>query len=425
MRGTANKFALLLSWLTLPLAAQTQVDLRTQAKNVNFQAAPYTMPLQSGASLPSTCTQSSLFFLTTAAAGANIYGCVAPNTWAVQGGGGSGALAIQNNGTTVGTRSTANFIPGAGIVNLITDTGSAINIQQSVDTAVVLSKVTDQAGTPLLCASASGSGTTYTCSLSPTLTTYTTGMVLNWKVDTTSTTASPTLNVDSLGAKPVVDFQGNSLASAALVSGAGYPIWYDGTHMRCMTCGLGGAGGIGTLNKTSLSLPIGEQYTPNAAVVVSSWFNNGNTNPTWVYVSGLGAAMDMPGSACTSPGYCAAWTTFWWPQNFNNSAPVNVILRTAPVTSGDSGTIVYSAQFVCPADGTSLANPTYNAPSGSTFTVGVTAGAAQTVTISSVAITGCAAGNEAYLNIYRDGAGTPGSTTADYITAVRVDYSTQ
>lgn len=421
MRGIASKFALVTGWLVLSVAAQAQTGNR---------------PPHSGTALPSTCFAGELFSLTTAPAGANIYGCVATNTWAVQGGAGSGGggreLAIQNDGTAVGARSTANFIPGTGIVNLIADTGTAINIQQSVDTAVMLSKVTHQAGTPLLCASASASGTTYACALAPTLTTYTTGMVLHWKIDATSTTTSPTLNVDSLGAKTVVDFQGNALTTGALVSGAAYPVWYDGTHMRCMTCGLGGGGSgngsggsIGTLNNTSLSLPVGEEYTPNAAVVVSSWFNNGNTNPTWVYVGGVGAAMDMPGSSCTSSGNCAAWTTFWWPQNFNNSAPVSVVLRTMPVTNGDSGTITYSAQFACPADGTSLTSPTFNTPSSTTLTVAAAAGAGQTVTISNIAISGCAAGSEAYLNIYRDGAGTPGSSTADYITAVRVDYSTQ
>jgi hypothetical protein len=48
----------------------------------------------------------------------------------------------------------------------------------------------------------------------------------------------------------------------------------------------------------------------------------------------------------------------------------------------------------------------------------------QTVTISGVPITGCSAGREAYLNIYRDGSGTPGSSAADDVTSVRVDYST-
>jgi hypothetical protein len=432
MRCIVSKFAWLSSWMALSLAAQTQIDLRTQTKSVDFSTAPYTRPLQSGASLPSTCTQSSLFFLSSAPAGSNMYGCVATNTWAVQGGGGgsgssgggSGSLTIQNNGTTVGSQGTVNFIPGAGIVDLITNTGSAISVQQNVDTAVVLSKVTNQAGTPLLCASASGSGTTYTCAMMPTLTTYTTGMVLHWKIDTTSTTASPTLNVDSLGTKTVVDYQGNALSAGGLVAGTEIPIWYDGSNMRCMTCGLaasGGTGGGSTL--TSLSLPIGGIYDPAGANTVSLWIP-GAANPGFSSVAGVGTVMVMPGGYCTSPNSCAAYTRFWWPQNFNNSAPVNIVLRTMPATSGGIGTIIYSAQFACPADGTSLVSPTYNAVSSTNLTVLGTADAGQTVTISNVAVTGCSAGSEAYLNVYRDGSGTPGSGAADYVTSVRVDYAT-
>jgi len=417
MRGIRGEFLLVASSLAISMFGQTQVDLRTQSKSVDFQAAPYTRPIQSGSSLPATCTPSAVFFLTTAPAGANIYGCVGTNTWAVQGtGGGSGGiLAIQNNGTTVGSRGTANFIPGAGIVNLITDTGTAINIQQSADTAVMLSKVTNQAGTPVLCASASGSGTTYTCSLSPTLTTYTTGMVLYWKIDVANTSVSPTLNVDTLGAKPLVDYQSNALNVGALVSGAEVPIWYDGANLRCMMCGLGSS------NTASISLPIGG-YDTTSSSAISLWV--ASSSPTFANLGGIGTVMSTPGASCTSPAACAAFTRFWWPQNFNSSAPVNVILRTMPAAGGGSGTIVYSAQFACPADGASLVSPAFNTAASSTFSVSATADAGQTVTISSVPITGCSPGSEAYLNIYRDGSGTPGSSAVDDVTSVRVDYST-
>jgi hypothetical protein len=331
------------------------------------------------------------------------------------GGGSGGTLTVQNNGATVGSRGTANFIPGAGIVNLITDTGTAINIQQSADTAVMLSKVTNQAGTPLLCASASGSGTTYSCSLSPTLTTYTTGMVLYWKIDVANTSVNPTLNVDTLGAKPLVDYQANALTVGALVSGAEVPIWYDGTNLRCMTCGLGSS------NTASLSLPIGG-YDTTSSSAISLWV--ASSSPTFVNLSGIGTVMSMPGTSCTMPTTCAAFTRFWWPQSFNISAPVNVILRTMPAAGGGSGTIVYSAQFACPADGASLVSPAFNTVASSTFSVSATADAGQTVTISSVPITGCSPGSEAYLNIYRDGSGTPGSSAVDDVTSVRVDYST-
>ena len=48
-----------IAWFTLAagirLAAQTQVDLRTQSKGVDFTAAQSTKPFKSGGALPATC----------------------------------------------------------------------------------------------------------------------------------------------------------------------------------------------------------------------------------------------------------------------------------------------------------------------------------------------------------------------------------
>jgi hypothetical protein len=71
---------------SLPVVAQTQVDLRTQSKNVDFQAAAFTKPFKSGAVLPLTCTQAELFFLTSATPETNVFGC--PNGgWTSEGAG--------------------------------------------------------------------------------------------------------------------------------------------------------------------------------------------------------------------------------------------------------------------------------------------------------------------------------------------------
>ena len=60
-----------------PLAAQTQIDLRTQSKVVDFKMAQATRPLKTGSALPGICVQGDMFFLTGVAAGANVYGCAA------------------------------------------------------------------------------------------------------------------------------------------------------------------------------------------------------------------------------------------------------------------------------------------------------------------------------------------------------------
>jgi hypothetical protein len=221
----------------LPAFGQTQVELRTQTRNVDFTAASFTRPIKTGTSLPGTCSVGDMFFQTSAPSGANVYGCVNMNTWALQSGGGSGggALAIESSGTLVGTRSAANFIGGAGLLNTISDTGSQINIQQSVDTGVIPSKAAAQSGGMWLCGSAGGSSSAYTCAMSPTLQTYTAGMILNWKPDVNGAGGPATLNVDTLGAIPVKQADGaTDPTTADIAAGRLYSLWYDGAAFRLM-----------------------------------------------------------------------------------------------------------------------------------------------------------------------------------------------
>lgn len=216
----------------VPLVAQTQVDLRTQSKAVDFQAAPYTKPFKSGAALPVTCTQAEMFFLLTAPPGTNVYGC--PNGgWVSEGGG--GVITVQNTGTTVGSRSILDVSSGPGVLLATSDTGQSILIQSSLDTAVVQTRSSEQSGESLLCVSASGSGTTYSCALSPTLSLYTAGMVLHWQPDENGTGGATTLNVDTLGPAAMKLADGiTDPAPGDIIAGRVYEIWYDGTGFRLL-----------------------------------------------------------------------------------------------------------------------------------------------------------------------------------------------
>jgi len=69
-----------------PAGAQTRIDLKTQGKAVDFAEATLTRPNRMGPALPSSCTTGETFFLTTAAAGANLYGCK-DGAWRVMSGG--------------------------------------------------------------------------------------------------------------------------------------------------------------------------------------------------------------------------------------------------------------------------------------------------------------------------------------------------
>ncbi len=71
---------------TLALWGQSKIDLRTQTKSVDFSGASATKPAKMGATLPATCGQGEFFFLSSAPAGQNVFGCASSNTWSQEGG---------------------------------------------------------------------------------------------------------------------------------------------------------------------------------------------------------------------------------------------------------------------------------------------------------------------------------------------------
>ncbi len=101
-------------------AQTTQVDLKTQAKTIDFTKAASTKPFKTGTSLPTTCAVGDSYFKTDASAGQNIYSCTAVNTWTVQSGGGGSAFPpfAGNSNTVLGTDGTsANWYALAGDIS--------------------------------------------------------------------------------------------------------------------------------------------------------------------------------------------------------------------------------------------------------------------------------------------------------------------
>jgi hypothetical protein len=146
-----------------------------------------------------------------------------------------GTVSVENSNAVVGTRGVENFIAGSGLVNVLTDTGTQINIQQNADTAILLTRANYQSGQTILCTSSGGSGTAYSCAMTPTLTSYQPGMVLQWKPDVMGTGGATTLQIDSLGAKPVKLADGVQNPQAGdIIGGQQYAIWFDGATFRLM-----------------------------------------------------------------------------------------------------------------------------------------------------------------------------------------------
>jgi len=89
------------------LNGQTQVDLATQSKNVDFSGAISTKPAKAGAAIPPSCSPGEMFFKTSAPAGQNLYGCTSTNTWSQIGSGGMASqvcdFAASNTSASVQT----------------------------------------------------------------------------------------------------------------------------------------------------------------------------------------------------------------------------------------------------------------------------------------------------------------------------------
>jgi len=103
------------------LEAQTQIDLASQGKRVDFSGASTTKPSKMGTALPGTCSTGESFFKLDAAPGANLYGCTGTNSWTqMSAGGGSlpsmGGQAnkvLSNDGSAAHWRGLGGDLTGA------------------------------------------------------------------------------------------------------------------------------------------------------------------------------------------------------------------------------------------------------------------------------------------------------------------------
>jgi hypothetical protein len=101
----------------LAARGQTQIDLRTQGKNIDFSAAASTRPSKTGTSLPAACSIGETYIKTDAAAGKNLYVCTASGVWTAQGvevpnPTGKSDQVLTNDGTSLVWQALAGDISG-------------------------------------------------------------------------------------------------------------------------------------------------------------------------------------------------------------------------------------------------------------------------------------------------------------------------
>lgn len=254
------------------------VAMRTDQSNTislgtqNFSNAAHTLPMKSGtaANMPSTCSVGETYFASDTPPGSNFYGCTSTNTWTPEGG---TAYSVASDGVTVGSGATINFVTGLGLTNAVVAAPNQLNVQIGLDSAVVPSQSSLQSGAATYCASSSGSGSNYKCSLNPTSDEYTVGMVLHWKPDVDGVGGVTTLNVDQLGATPVTMADGvSNPGPAEITGGLLYDLWYDGVSFRLMAGSAANSGTIGlaaVATSGSYNDLINKPVIPNVASTTS------------------------------------------------------------------------------------------------------------------------------------------------------------
>jgi len=252
-----HKF-LVMALMGLTAAAQTQIDLATQAKRVDFSKASSTKPLQTGTPLPSACAVGQMFFKTDAPAGANLYACTATNIWSVQGGitgsncwadASSQTLRCQDTSGNVyavvktATSGTANqwvdYVgtngaphtsqPTAAAVGAVADPGSnGVPYRSGAGTAAVAGA--DQLSGPFFCQDG-GTSSAYSCSLTPAITGYSIGTTYWFRANTVNS-GGATLNLNGLGPKAIVKQASQALAASDIRGGQWVMVTYDGVNMQ-------------------------------------------------------------------------------------------------------------------------------------------------------------------------------------------------
>ena len=146
-----NGFARVIAFLAVALfaAGQTQVDLRTQGKDVDFSTAPLTRPARTGTAIPGTCETGELFYLLTAPAGQNLYGCTSTNVFTLESGGsGSGGAGMASMlGDLAVTMTTPNTVLTIG-ANCSASTPCNVRIGDTVYVFTTAATATISSGSP-------------------------------------------------------------------------------------------------------------------------------------------------------------------------------------------------------------------------------------------------------------------------------------
>ena len=182
-----------------------------------------------------------------------------------------------------------------------------------------------------------GSSTAYVVTMSPAVGAYQTGQSFVFKAANANTTTTPTLNVNSLGAKTITNPDGTALVVGQIAAGALIKVIYDGTYFQIQTQNTTGVkvkSGTLTINNNSASTTttITCGFTPKAIRV---WASSGAANSwggsfgTWNATDGNSCAYILTNANTTSSTY------IFYVNNTNNAYYIRGLVNNITSTGFD------------------------------------------------------------------------------------------
>lgn len=158
------------------------------------------------------------------------------------------SLGVKNITLSDGTALSAGELPSGMLANLKYDGTNFQLLNSGVTPANIQNSV-------FIYTSSTTAANTYTASLSPPPASYTAGLAVYVKFTNTNT-GSATINLNSLGAKTIKRFDGNTLVAGDIASGSIALLVYDGTSFQLFNI----ANSIRSINKQILTSNV--TYTP-------------------------------------------------------------------------------------------------------------------------------------------------------------------
>lgn len=213
----------------------------------------------------------------------------------------TGTLPVTNGGIGVATLSGIPFGNGASAFSVLT-IGSGLQLSSSTlspDTAVMATNAQVQSTADNVVTITSASGTTLTGTMQPTLGVYVDKQIaeFTWNV---SGSGSPTINIDGLGAIPLVLQDGASSIGSSCVSGQ-TSLWsYDGSLGKFKYfsgCNASGSGTVTSVSFTGGLISVANPTTAAALTVAGTsggvpYFASGST---WASSAALTANLPVIG----------------------------------------------------------------------------------------------------------------------------------